>query len=200
MKKYVLKELEAYYQLTNEHELPACPEVGNLLGWETLKDSAPSSLPCLPLLNVNNGQATCTLGRFQVNSLVSETNMNATSYGTIMGCASKYLMDSIKTSGTKKLTSAITFNTQLGCHLNYGESQVKNSLKHFLELEHCVRVSDMCYVEDFCIHPRYSVVRSFKDQESAYDTVVSLKVIIWVFVVIGIMIAVLTFAGIKYNA
>ena len=82
--------------------------------------------------------------------------------------------------------------------MDLAESTVKNSLKHFLEIEHCTRVSDMCYVEDYCILPRFSDVRSFK--ETTYDSVINLKVIIWVFAVIGVVVAIMTFAGIKYNA
>jgi len=191
-----MKEMELYYQV-DESGLPECPDFKNDLEWETLKNTAPSSYPCQAILNAQNGQATCTLGRFMVNSLVTETKANVTSHGTVMGCATKFLMDSIK-NGAARQKAITTLNTRIGCHSDYAESPVKNSLKHFMELEHCTRVTDMCYVEDYCIHPRYSVVKEF--QEPVYDPVISIKVIIWAFVIIGVLILILTFAGIKYNA
>ena len=125
----------------------------------------------------------------------TELNTNLTTvYGTVMGCANSNLLRKISETVKK-------FTTTRGCLFEESQSFIFNSVKYHLALEHCSQVTDLCYGQDFCINPKYSVIRHFKtlqEDESSGPQAFVIAVII-IFVILGIIITILSFAGIKYN-
>jgi len=199
-KDFMQAEIRKHYY-TDGYPLPDCPAPSNTEEWEQLAKQTPSKLPCGEFAT---GQATCVLGRFQLNSLVVDTDLNQTTFGTVLGCANKQLLESVKATTLGKDRRVISsLHTVVGCHSDYSQSDTRDSLKHFLQLEHCSQISDMCYTDNYCIHPRFTDVRTFKRNgySEPYEGrgVAFFTILIWVAVVIGLIVVAMTFAGIKYS-
>jgi len=189
---FVRKQLPVFYNMNDDY--PACPDPSAIDDWERLKKTSPSSNPCQ---QIADGEATCVLGRFRVVTHITESNVNLTAHGTVLGCANRELLTGVGNDLIGRPRSKDSFHTLRECHSDTISSPVKNSLKHFLEMEHCSKPSDICHDKSFCINPELSVVMSFQD--TTYDSNIPMKIFIWIGIAFAVLIAVVTCLGIKYN-
>ncbi|CAG7824133.1 unnamed protein product [Allacma fusca] len=198
VRSFVMSQLpELYYVDTT---LPQCPlSTGEDESWMMMQTNYPSSVACGA---VQENEATCVLGRFQVVTKVASTDVNVTSYGTVMGCARRKLLEStvIKFKYTDpRVKNSTERQVEINkCHITASQSSAHNSvsLLHSMELEHCSKYTDMCYDRDFCVLPATSVVKPFKDQ--VYGVNIPMMIFIIFGVVLGLLVCGLTFLGIKY--
>jgi hypothetical protein len=193
-REFVRRQLPLFYHIGSEY--PQCPEPDAVDDWERMKNTYPSSTPCQQAID---GEATCLLGRFRVLTHITESNINVSSHGTVLGCGKRELLSRIANDlvDPQDKETETTFHSIRGCHSDEISSPVKNSLKHFFELEHCSQPSDMCHDKSFCIEPQLSIVKPFQDTE--YDTYVPMSIFIWVGIALAVLIAIVTFLGIRYN-
>jgi len=121
----------------------------------------------------------------------AEFNTNATVYGTMMGCAKVELLEKI----SKKLQE----KTSQGCLYEKVQSFIGNSI-YYLDLEHCSQASDLCCGFNFCVLPKTSVIKQFLSAEGSGGGGNTLTIVICICVALGIVIALCTFLGIKYDS
>jgi len=180
VRQFIFSQLpEVYYGF--EHGIDDCPSSDiqeSSLAWEALRDNSKGECD-----EIEEGEATCTLGRIQVTTLITDLKVNVTSHATILGCAKRKLLESTKKAAKNKNK----------CNLMASLSGVKNSLQHFLQVEHCSQITDMCHQNDFCINPESSVVRpftkNFAETTSIWWTILAIAIL-------GVFILIMTFAGI----
>jgi hypothetical protein len=188
MKSFVGQEVSKLYNTDPQTELPNCPPPSGVryYEWDELKLSNPNALPC------QGGRPehdTCALGRFQVTAFNSNLNSNETVFGTVLGCAGRNLLS--------KISEAVKARNTNGCQLEKSESPAFNSIKYYLELEHCAQFTELCSRQDYCISPKSSVIKPFINIEEGGVNV--LTFVICFGVALGILITVVAFLGIVHG-
>ena len=178
--------------------IPECPDPSDVDGWRYLQDAYPSNVPCGAL---QENQATCTLGRFQVVSTIGTTDSNVTSYGNVLGCArykllqSTVIQDKQRDPDTPRKDKIVEIN-RCGMMSFNSSAHDSHEYRHYMQLEHCAKLTDMCFDKDFCISPSITDVRKFQDQ--TYGINVPMTIFIVFAVIFGLLVCILTFLGIKY--
>ncbi|OXA63402.1 hypothetical protein Fcan01_02050 [Folsomia candida] len=181
-RQFILERLkDIYYSYGSQVKM--CPDPHDADGWGNL--AATTTGRCG---EESEGEATCSLGRFRVITTIVDSKENVTSYGTSLGCAKRKLLDVAKVA---------TRNNE--CSLVHGQSVVRNSLRHRIEIEHCFTVSEMCRNGDFCIEAESSAVKKFREDVESEGSSVPLGLIISGVLLLAIVIGVLFLLGIKYD-
>lgn len=104
-----------------------------------------------------------------------------------MGCA--------KLSLLKLMRLAVVKNK---CDVSSGKSKFKHSLRHYVDIEHCPSVPDMCSSQDFCIPPHAAQVRNF-DTGSGTNSSFPFTIVLGVFILLALAVIVLTFLAPFFN-
>jgi len=191
-KEFIRRHLPNFYHINGE--FPECPNPAASEEWERMKQTYPSSSPCP---EGGDGEATCLLGRFRVVTLITESNVNVTAHGTVLGCAKRDTLARIRNTLIERPVQKGTLHTVRGCHMDEISSPVRNSLKHIFELEHCSQISDICHQQNYCVEPELSEVKAFQDDD--YESYVPMSIFIWIGVALAVLVAVVTFLGFRYN-
>jgi len=172
--QYILRTLGAYYYEFDGQNSRVCPGLDNEVAWEAMTASAQSC------------STVCVVSHLKIVSQIVDTRENITSYGTVLGCAKRRLVD-----------EAALALKQNECGLLRGISQIKDTLRHSLEVEQCW--NDQCYLKDFCHSKELSEVKVFREDLPESTGSNNVWVIIGSFGAIGVIVAILGFLGIKYG-
>jgi len=145
----------------------------------------------------------------QIKTNVVSTDKNVTTHGTVLGCARRKLLEStvikfkyIDPKSSKK-DMKNNENTERiveinKCAIVTSKSNTHDGIlfRHYMELEHCSKYTDMCYSNNFCVRPESSIVKEFQDQ--TYKANIPMITIILIVVAIGLVVCICAFLGIRF--
>jgi len=179
---FVQNSLKSFYQI-EAAELPSCPNpIHDEVAWETLKTVSPNPVTC---------PGHCTLGRFQLTSLLRGDQERIINHGTVLGCAKPRLSDNILRKSRK--------NQKSSCYWENVTSVVRlnEQVEHTMALEHCPRPGDICSSKNFCIDSHRSLILPFEQVETSNSGFVI--GVICVVSILCVLVMIATFAGMKYG-
>lgn len=99
-----------------------------------------------------------------------------------MGCAKSALL--------KQTRQAVAKGE---CDMSSSSSRFKHSLRHYLDVEHCARLPDMCHKKDFCVPPYATSIKKFQEEGKKNKKWFSFTLVLGIFLVIALAVVVLTF-------